>query len=304
MSGLAGLTVDGHLSNYAEGYVQDRERSVATHLAPIVPSDGATGDFTKFDGKNSFIVYDAKRATGSNPKKVEFKGSKGTFSCEEFGLGQFIDPKELRRTRNLIRLRERKTASLLDNTLTAHESSVITTCKAAVASTAAAWSTDTNDPIKTIQSGATAIYNATGRYPNAIACSFAAWIIIQNNAKVKANMPGASVAALTAEILVQMLNIPGLRPENVVIGTMPIDTNALGKEKNAAEGLGSEFWLFLKSNNPELDDPSFAKTFEAPDSSLTGIVTWREGVIEHFATLWAVDTQVVAAGSAKRWAVS
>lgn len=304
MSGIAGLTVDGHLSQYAQGFVQDRDRSIANHLAPIVSADGATGDFTKFDSKNSFVVYDAARPIGQNPNKVEFKGTVAQYSCKEYGLGQFIDPAELRRTRNVINLRERKTRSLMDNTLTAHEKKVIDICKAGVSSTNAVWSTDTNNPIKDIQNGAKTIYNKTGRYPNAVAVSFAAWIIIQNNAIVKGFMPGASSAALTAQILVTLLNIPGLRPENVVIGTMPIDSGKLGTAKNAAEGLGSEFWLFLKSDAPDQDDPSFAKTFEAPDSSLTDINTWQDGAIQHFATFWAVDPQVVGADAAQRWAVS
>lgn len=300
------VTVDTHLSNFARGLVQDRERTLADFLAPIVPVPTAAGDFTKFNEQQNFLAYDASRARGQNPRQIHWKGAKGTYSTEEYGLGTTIDPGERRKAGPgaPVLLEESKTKLLIDNTLTAHENSVMTVVKAGVSSTAKSWSNDANDPIKDIRADAVTIYKNTGRYPNAIAVAYEAWNHISGNAKVRGLMPGSDNATVTAQILVAMLQIPGLTAENVRIGSFPIDSAKMGGTSSKAEALGSELWLFHRSSSPGLDDPSFAKTFEAPDSSLTQIHRWLEGHIEHFDTLWAVDPQVVAAASAKRYAVS
>ena len=303
---MPGATVDTHLTNYAQGFSPKMDKALADFIAPRIQVPTSAGEYTIFDSQEAFLAYDAQRPHGQNPNLTHHTATKGTYSTKEYGLGQTIDPAERRAagpTAGFL-VDEAKTKKLITNTVVSHEKAVWTAVKAGISATTKAWGDDSNDPIKDIQLDALSIYNTLGVMPNAMVISYGAWAKIANNAKVTGRMPGADNNTLNRQILASFFPNMDINPENIRVGAIPVDSAKKGGSSSKAEVTGTELYLFYREEGAGLDDPSFAKTFVAPDTSFTQIVRWDDGIIQQLATTWAVDIKVTAAAAAKRYTVT
>jgi hypothetical protein len=97
-SALASATLNYQLTAYAQGLWNDLADVVklAERLSPTTPVPGASGQFKKFDDKNSFMPEKTARALGGDPTVIAFSATDDTYSCKPQALEVRVDKIEAR----------------------------------------------------------------------------------------------------------------------------------------------------------------------------------------------------------------
>lgn len=298
---------NAYLSNYASGLAQDRSKSLANFIAPIVSVGIASGQFKKYSSKNDFQVLDTSRAVGGTRKRIEFAATDPFFNCVPQGLETSIDDYErkLAGESGVVALQESKIRNLVGAAGTSHEKKVFDIVKAAKAATGSVgvWSNASNDPVAEIDAQIEAIATETGLMPNRIIFGLGAWRVFRNHALVKARQPGADLIGLTTDQAVRMMLNPQMECR---IGILSSDTTKFGANKNAVNIVGGEVFVFYASDTPDQFDASFAKTFATTDSMIDGVREYREeqASSDIYFVDWTEDIQVVAGECGRRITLS
>ena len=294
------------LTNYAQGFSQDRASSLASFIAPVVPTGVAHSQFKRYSDKNSFVIYDTSRAIGGDRRRIEFDADDPFFNCTPQGLEVPIDDHERDMAGpNQTNLEQAKIRTVVDASHLSHEKKVFDAVKAAKAATGGigVWSSASNDPIDDIDSQIEAISTATGIMPNRIVVGLGAWRVLKNHPKVQARQPGSSLVTLNESILGGMLLNPSIE---VRVGVMSHDTTKFGVAKNAVEIVGGEVFVFIGTDTPTQYDPSFAKTFSVDGSLIGAVKEYRaeRNASDIYAIDWSEDIQVVAPAAGRRITLS
>ena len=299
-------SINTTLTNYAQGFSQDRSSSLANFIAPVVATGIAHSQYKLYSDKDSFQVYDTNRALGGDRQRIEFSKTDPYFNCTPQGLEVAIDDHE----RSLAgpdssNLQQGKIRTVVDASHTSHEAKVFAAVKAAKAATGGigVWSSASNDPIDDIDSQIEAIAIETGMMPNRIVIGIGAWRIMKNHPKVQARQPGAQVVTLNETILGGMLLNPSME---VRVGIMSKDAAKIGAAKTAQNIVGGEVFIFIGSDTPTQFDPSFAKTFSVDGSLIGAVKEYREerAASDIYAVDWSEDIQVVAPAAGRRITLS
>lgn len=296
------------LSNYASGLSQDRSKSLAAFIAPVVVTGIAHGQYKLYDSKNDFQVLDTSRAVGGTRKRIEFNATDPYFNCNPQGLETTIDDheRELAGERGIGLLQQSKVRNLVGACHLSHEKKVFDIIKAAKAATGAigVWSNPANnDPVVDIDGEIQAIATATGRMPNRVVFGLAAWAYFRNHSKILARQPGASLIGLTTDQAKLMFINPELE---IRVGILGYDTAKTGAAKNAVNVVGSEVFLFYGSDQPDQYDASFAKTFATSAGMIESVREYREekAASDVYFVDWTEDIKVTAADCGRRITVS
>jgi hypothetical protein len=294
------------LTNYAQGFSQDRASSLASFIAPVVATGVAHSQFKRYSDKNSFQIYDTNRAIGGDRRRIEFAADDPFFNCSPQGLEVAIDDHEREMAgANQTNLEQGKLRTVVDASHLSHEKKVFDAVKAAKAATGGigVWSSASNDPIDDIDSQIEAIAVATGIMPNRIVVGLGAWRVLKNHPKVQSRQPGSSLVTLNEGILGGMLLNPSIE---VRVGVMSYDTTKFGNAKNASEIVGGEVFVFIGTDTPTQYDPSFAKTFSVDGSLIGAVKEYRSerNASDIYAVDWSEDIQVVAAAAGRRITLS
>lgn len=296
-----------YLSNFASGLSQDRTKSLANFIAPIVSVGIASGQYKKYSSKNDFQVLDTSRAIGGSRKRIEFAASDPFFNCVPQGLETTIDDYErkLAGDGGVQGLQESKVRNLVNAAHTSHEKKVFDIVKGAKAATGGigVWSNAANDPVAELDAQIEAIAIETGLMPNRVVFGIGAWRVFRNHALVKARQPGADLIGVTPEQAVRMTLNPGME---LRVGILSADTTKFGAAKNAQNIVGGEVFLFYASDTPDQFDPSFAKTFATTGSMIDGVREYREeqASSDVYFVDWTEDIQVVATECGRRITLS
>lgn len=296
-----------YLSNYASGLAQDRSKSLANFIAPVVAVGIASGQFKKYSSKNDFQVLDTSRAIGGSRKRIEFAATDPFFNCVPQGLETSIDDYErkLAGDTGVVQLQESKVRNLVNACGTSHEKKVFDIVKAGKAATGGVgvWSNASNDPVAEIDAQIEAIAIETGMMPNRIVFGIGAWRVFRNHALVKARQPGADLIGLTTDQAVRMTLNPQME---LRVGILSADSTKFGATKNATNIVGGEVFIFYGSDQPDQMDASFAKTFATTGSMIDGVREYREenSASDIYFVDWTEDIQVVAAECARRITLS
>lgn len=293
------------LTNYAQGFSQDRASSLANFIAPVVATGVAHSQFKKYDEKNAFQIYDTNRALGGNRRRIEFDATDPYFNCTPQGLEVPVDDHERKMAgpgeANMV---QGKIRTVVDASHLSHELKVFDAVKAAKSATGGigVWSNASNDPIDDIDSQIEAISTATGMMPNRMVIGIGAWRVLKNHAKVLSRVSGINTKVDLSVIGGMFLN-PNL---DIRIGVMSRDTTKFGATKNATEIVGGEVFIFIGTDTPTQYDPSFAKTFSVDGSLIGAVKEYREerAASDIYAVDWSEDIQVVAASAGRRITLS
>jgi hypothetical protein len=296
---------NGRLTNFASGLSQDITRNgLANFLAPPVVTGVSVGQYKKYDDKNAFQIYDTSRAIGGPATRIKFEATDPTYNCLPQALEITVDRAEEDAAGDESRaqqvLEESKIRTLVTNSALSHEVKVVTKIKAAVAATGGvgAWSNDANDPVKEVDALIREIAIQTGQMPNRIAFGLLAWERFRNNAKVIARQPGAALIGLTTGQAAAMFLNPSI---DIRVGVLSYDLKKFGAAADKKNVIGDDVYIFLGSQNPDIYDPSFAKTFMTRNGSVDQVLTYQEGPrITVHAVDWSEDIQVVSTIAGKR----
>ena len=300
------------LTAYAQGYMNDLAdtMSLAERLAPSTPVPGTTGQYKKFNDRNSFQVYQTSRVLGGDPVRVEFAATDGTFSCKPQALEITIDQEERRAVGddNSVGqqlLDQGKIKALLNLTALAHVNKVVTAVLAGLTAVAdrGNWSNVDIDPIDQLDEQLDLLTKEVGSVQNIkLDMDVSAWRALRNHPKTKARCNGVQVGGITREQLTGMLMIP----VDFKISSIVKNTAALGATVSKSRVLASEVLLTYSQPNPTLYDPSAFKTFTAGLSSLTGVRSYMasNGFYDGHIIDWSEDIVQTSSTAAKRLTIT
>lgn len=301
-------TVNTTLTNYAQGFAQDRNLSLADFIAPEVPTGVSSGQYKRYASKNDFVVYNTGRAIGGGRTRIEFAADDPYFNCRPQGLEIAIDDHERKQAGDtgVMNLQQAKIRTLLNAQIVGHEHKVWTALRAAVSAVGGgvgAWSDDAVDPIEEMDAQIEAITTATGMMPNRIAMGLGAWRVLKNHVLVRNRLADSSDKNLSYDRLAGMLLNPNIE---IRVGVMSYDTAKTGKTANNVNVVGSDVWIFTGSQAPDQYDPSFAKTFTTVSGFVGGVREYRDegAVSDVYPVDWDEDIVVTATASGRRITLS
>lgn len=252
--------VDPVLSNIALGYRHPDH--VGHALFPRVPVQVAGGQVLEF-GKESFRLYNARRAPGANTKRVEFGYLGKPFALVQDALEGKVPFEHLRDARRVpgVNLGARATNGVmralslaLENEQAAIARDVVSYGANHVVDLAAApWTDDANNPNSDLDTGKTAIADTIGIEPNTLVLSRAAFMAAKNNANVVNRFKYTSRESITAGMLANLWDL-----ERVVVGkAVSFDANG-----NSSAVWGSDAVLAYVPPNPSgMEEPSYGYTY-------------------------------------------
>jgi len=212
--------VDPVLSNHALGY-RHPER-IGSLLFPRVEVTVGGGKRIEF-GKESFLLYNARREPGAQTMQISFGYEGAPFTLVQDALDSLI-PREHMRDASAVPGIDlgMRAVSVVMNTLTLGlevEQAEIATNPAGyddahktTLAAGAKWSTADGDPLADIETGKQAVRGTTGMRPNVLILSPDAWKAAKNNKKVKAEL-GLQGGPLTLDRFKELVEI-----ENVAVG--------------------------------------------------------------------------------------
>ncbi|EKT4104500.1 major capsid protein [Stenotrophomonas sp. LC732] len=213
--------VDPILSEHARGYRQ--AQLVASVLFPFADVAAYGGRVIEF-GKESFKVYNSKRAPGAATKRVRFGYEGKPYSIIPSSL-EAVVPREHMRDANAvpgINLATRAVNVVLRSQLLEYE----VEC-AGIATNASnydndhkvtltgtdVWSNDASDPASDVETGKEAVRASIGLYPNTMLLSATAFSKLKRHPKIIARSADSGIRKVTLDLLRQVFEI-----ENIVVG--------------------------------------------------------------------------------------
>lgn len=312
---LGSATLNYQLTAYAQGLWNDLADVVklAERLSPTTPVPGSTGQFKKFNDKNSFRRPKTARALGGDPQLISFEASDDTFACKPQALEVRVDLAEDQAAGNAggevqtQLLDQGKIRALLNQQALGHVGDVV---DAVIANTTAEaglgnWDNPDIDPIDQLDQVLLALTKDCGSSQNIkVTMDIASWNLLRNHPKVKVRTQFTQVANLTAEQLAQILIIP----VDLMIANIVNDTAALGVTANKSRIMSGTCLLHYSVPNATLYDPSAFKCFTvgAPGSFVGNVRTyqapnmlWRAHLVD-----WSRDIKQTSSLSMRRVNVS
>lgn len=298
--------INNTLTNYAQGYSQEKAVSLADFVAPVVATGVAQGQFKRFDDADEFIVYNTERAMGAGRTEIHFDADDPFYNCTPNGLKVTLDDHEREKAGDqALNLERAKIRVLINAQRLAREYKVWTAVRAnlAAASGVGQWSSATVDPITELDAQIQAITTNIGMMPNRIAFGLGAWVTFRNHPKVIARQPGSAAIGLSTDQAAGMTVNPGIK---IAVGTMSVTAGKKGGSKTKSNIIGDEVFLFYAEEQPDQFDPSFAKTFAVDASLVSGVKEFRHAdeIGDVYAVDWTEQIQVTSTISARRIALS
>lgn len=309
-SAAASAALNYQLTAYAQGLWNDLADVVklAERLAPSTPVPGATGQFKKFDDKNSFMPEKTARAMGGDPTVISFSASDDTYSCKPQALEVRVDKIEDQQAGAegdpvaAQLLDEGKIRSLLNKTALSH---VLDVTAFVLANTTADggvgnWSNPDIDPIDQLDQVLLALSQDCGSTANIkITLDVGAWNTLRNHPKVKTRTQFTQIN----NISLAQLNDALIFPVDIMAANVVYDQARLGQAGNKARALASVCLVHYSVPGATLYDPSAFKSFTVGNGSPIGNVNtyvapnqlWRGHLMD-----WSRDIKKTSSLSVRR----
>lgn len=272
MSAVSSASSNPMLTTYAQAIMPDLESAAANFIAPQVTAPSARSRYKIYDQVNSWQAYETERPIGGPATRIPWLASDGQLNLTPHALENPIDDHERENGEDLVGLQQSKVRSVLSSAMLSHEKDLFTYLNATVTAEAGkgTWNSST-DPIEQLDEQLVGIETALGRRPNRVLISTSAWQILRNNAKTQARFK-SGFASITRDMISNVL----IFPVEIQIGGLIYNSAKPGATASKSRIAGSDVWLFFASQNPDMEDPSFAKTFTTGRGGLTSVRTYRE----------------------------
>lgn len=220
--------IDPILSSVALGY--RNATLVGSSLFPRVPVMVSGGQILEF-GKESFRLYNARRAPGANTKRISVGYQGKPFALVQDALEGLVAFEHMRDANRVpgVNLGSKAVNTTMRALELALEYEQAQIARAAgnydadhkIDLAAAKWTADANNPNSDIDTGKSAIADTIGIEPNVLVLSKSAFYAAKNNAFVVERFKYTSKESITAEMLANLWDL-----ERVVVGkTVSADDN-------------------------------------------------------------------------------
>jgi hypothetical protein len=281
-SALASATLNYQLTAYAQGLWNDLSDVVklAERLAPTTPVPGASGQFKKFEDKNSFMPEKTARALGGDPTLIAFAADDDTYACKPQALEVRVDKIEDQQAGAdgdpvaAQLLDEGKIRALMNKTALSHVLDVTTAVLAAVQPqpNLGNWSNPDIDPIDQLDQVLLSLSQNCGSTQNIkLTMDISAWNLLRTNPKVKARAIFGAGDAL-GSINMAQLAAALIFPVDIMAANVVYDQSRLGQAPNKARAMASVALVHYSVPGATLYDPSAFKSFTVGSGSPVGNV--------------------------------
>jgi hypothetical protein len=313
ISAYSSAAINYQLTNYAQGLWNDLDQALALaeRLAPTTNVPGASGQFKKFDDKNSFLPEKTERALGGDPVLLKFNASDDNYSCKPQALEVRVDKVEDQAAGSdgadlaAELLDQGKIRALVNQKALSHVKDV---SDFVIANTTAIggkgdWGNPDIDPIDEINDQLLAISQDCGSTMNVkITMDLGVWNVLRKNKNVKTRATFGAADSLQAISIMQLkaalLYDVDIMAANVVYDTTRLDQTAV--KKRVMQGT---FLVHYSLPNATLYDPSAFKAFTIGASGpLAAVRTyvapnqlWRGHVVD-----WSRDLKKTSSLSIRR----
>lgn len=252
--------IDPILTNVVQGYRHPEH--VGHALFPRVPVQVAGGQVIEF-GKESFRLYNARRAPGSTTKRVQFGHLGKPFGLLQDALEGQVPFEHMRDASrvpgiNLGTRAVRSTMRALSLGLENEQAGIARNAANYDADhkidlAASKWTDDANNPNSDLDTGKTAIADSIGIEPNVLVLSRAGFFAAKNNAKVLERFKYTSKESITPEMLAALFDL-----DRVVVGKAITFDNA---------GVATSIWgtdailAYVPETPSGMEEPSYGYTY-------------------------------------------
>jgi len=285
---LGAATLNYQLTAYAQGLWNDIADVIklAERLAPTTPVPGASGQFKKFDDKNSFMPEKTLRALGGDPVLIAFNASDDSYSCRPQALEVRVDKEEDQAagneggevSQNL--LDQGKIKSLINKVALSHVVDVVTTVLGAVSPTTSIgsangigqWSNPDIDPIDQLDQVLLLLSQNCGSTQNIkLTFDVGSWNALRTNPKVKARAIFGAAASI-GTISTEMLSAALIFPVDVMVANVVYDTTRLNQTPSKTRVMPNTCLAHYSVPGATIYDPSAFKTFTVGSAGFLGNV--------------------------------
>lgn len=253
------------LSEHARGYRQ--QGLVATRLFPLAPVSAYGGQIIEF-GKESFRLYQSRRAPGTATKRVRFGHAGKPYAITPSALEASV-PREIMQDaaqvpginlatravnvvlRSLQLEHEWNSAQIARNTAnydSDHRLTLTSTDR---------WTSDTSDPIGDVDVGKEAVRRAIGVKPNTMLVGPTCMSALKRHPDIVARTGSNSTRIVTAQVLADIFGV-----QNVIEGEATVAT---GANDDLGDIWGDDVILAYSSLgadlNANVEEPSYGYTY-------------------------------------------
>lgn len=253
--------IDPVLTNFAQGYRHTEH--VGMTLFPQVPVQIAGGQVLEF-GKESFKLYQARRAPGTATKRVQFgylgrpfalvqDSLEGQVPSEylrdaaavpEENLGQRATIGAMRALSMTLEYEQAKLATTAGNYDSNHKTALTGITK---------WSDAASNPTDTIETGKEAIRQSVGIYPNLLVLSAQAFKVLKFHPDVVDRIKYTSRSSITPDMLANIWDL-----DKVVVGKAV----AFNDNGTAIDIWGNNAILaYVPTASMGMEEPSYGYTY-------------------------------------------
>jgi len=310
---LGAATLNYQLTAYAQGLWNDISDVIklAERLAPTTPVPGASGQFKKFDDKNSFMPEKTARALGADPVLISFNANDDSYSCRPQALEVRVDLAEDQAAGSIggdvatNLLDQGKIRALLNKVALSH---VIDVTNAVLTGTTGQpgvgnWSDPGVDPIDQINNQLLAIAQDCGSTQNVkLTMDLSVWSTLRSHPKVKARALFGAADSL-ASISIEQLNAALLYPVDIMPANVVYDPTRLNQTGSKTRALSGVCLVHYSVPNATIYDPSAFKSFTVGTAGFLGSVRtyeapnqlWRGHLVD-----WSRDIKQTSSLSMRR----
>lgn len=266
--GMAGVltnagarVIDPILTTVVQGY--KNADLVGHNLFPAVPVQVSGGQILEF-GRESFRLYNSKRAPGGATKRLQFGYLGKPFALLNDALEAVVPREQMRDASRVpgidlgsraVNLTMKAMQLALENdqaALATNAANYDGNHKVTLAG-ATKWSAATGDPHADVDAAREAVRASTGIYPNVLMLSALAFKACRNNPNVKANFQYTTHESITEAMLANYFSV-----EKVVVGKAITFSDA----NVATDVWGNNAVLAYVPSSPSgMEEPSFGYTY-------------------------------------------
>ncbi len=261
LSNSGARVIDPILTTVVQGY--KNADLVGHNLFPAVPVQVSGGQVLEF-GRESFRLYNSKRAPGGATKRLQFGYLGKPYALLQDSLEAVVPREQMRDASRVpgidlgsraVNLTMKAMQLALENdqaALAINAANYDASHKVTLAGVTK-WSAATGDPHADVDTGREAIRASTGVYPNVLMLSAVAFKACRNNPNVKANFQYTTHESITEAMLANYFSV-----DKVVVGKAITFSDA----DVAADVWGNNAILAYVPSSPSgMEEPSYGYTY-------------------------------------------
>lgn len=237
---------------------------LADAVMPPVPVVKEQAVYWKYDNSR-FDVPDSLRAPRTSYNRIDWKATRDSYACEEYGLEGEIDDRERDNASAPLDLEIDTTEIVTDNVLNNREKRIVDLVMSTTNVTqnqtlsgTSQWSDITSgvsDPISVAKTARTTIYEASGYRPNKVVIPYLVFEVLKMHPlileRIQFGSPGQP-AIVTKQLLANLFEV-----EEVLVGGVLRRTSADNGTDVIADVWGKDVLFFYSEPRPSLKRASF-----------------------------------------------